>query len=104
MNGESVSLSVVHKCAYIMYDQKILIPIIFWGILALLNLEFWPYFKYSNEQFVIATPLQPLHGILCNFVFIEDTRCKCAYYEKIPIPLFYWEFFGPFELKILAIS
>lgn len=37
--------------------------IIFLGISVILNLKYWSYVEYTNEQFVSATPLQPLHGI-----------------------------------------
>lgn len=37
--------------------------VIFLGILALLNLEFWPCVKYSNEQVQKVQLLIPLHGI-----------------------------------------
>lgn len=43
---------------------------IFLGSLALLNLEFRPFIKYSYELFVSATPLKPLHRISRNFVVI----------------------------------
>lgn len=42
---------------------------------ALLNLEFWPYSEYKNEQFVSATP----YNCFTPFIGIKDTMCRFAY-------------------------
>lgn len=47
---------------------EIHIPLFSLEISAPLNFELWQYIKYSNEKFVSACPLKPLHGISQNFV------------------------------------
>lgn len=56
---------------------------IFLGISALLNLEFWPYIKYSNEQFVKRN-----YSLTAAWNFLKvrrylDTRCitRNVWYE-----------------------
>lgn len=63
----------------------------FSGNFGFFELRIWPYITYNEEQFVSATPLKTLHGILWNFVDIEDTMWGCAYYQEIKIPLFFWK-------------
>lgn len=50
---------------------------IFLGILFLLNLEFWLYIEYINEQFVNATPLT-LQTTEFHETFVNVLRMQCV--------------------------
>lgn len=55
---------------------------------------------YFNEQFVSPTPLSFIHRI--NLVklnrYIFGTQCKNV--RKIPIPLFFSKYLGPFSIEV----
>lgn len=47
------------------------------------------YIEYRYEQFGSTTFLKPLYGISKKNC-ICDTLCRCAYYQEIAIPVFFW--------------
>lgn len=72
------------------YYQEISIHYFSWNF-ALLNLEFWPYIKYSIEQFVITSS----YTVAQNIVKL----CRCAIYMEIPVSLFNWEFSSVWNIE-----
>lgn len=62
------------------------------------------YFIGPAWKLVIQLLLYPMHWFPWNFVSMQDTICRCAYYQEIPIPLFFWEFSAlNFDLRIFFL-
>lgn len=57
------------------------------------------YFIGPAWKLLIQLLLYPMHWFPWNFVGMKDTMCRCAYYQEIPIPLFFWEF-SPLNLDL----
>lgn len=57
------------------------------------------YFIGPAWKLLIRLLLYPMHWFPWNFVGMKDTMCRCAYYQEIPIPLFFWEF-SPLNLDL----
>lgn len=57
------------------------------------------YFIGPAWKLLIQLLLYPMHWFPWNFVGMKDTVCRCAYYQEIPIPLFFWEF-SPLNLDL----
>lgn len=62
------------------------------------------YFIGPAWKLLIQLLLYPMHWFPWNFVSMQDTICRCAYYQEIPIPLFFWEFSAlNFDLRIFFL-
>lgn len=62
------------------------------------------YFIGPAWKLLIQLLLYPMHWFPWNFVGMKDTMCRCAYYQEIPIPLFFWEFSAlNFDLRIFFL-
>lgn len=57
------------------------------------------YFIGPAWKLLIQLLLYPMHWFPWNFVGMKVTMCRCAYYQEIPIPLFFWEF-SPLNLDL----